>query len=132
MTCHGRPSHLRRPKIVTLCGSSRFVDVMAVCAWLIERDENAIALALHLLPRWYPNCPADHLAEAEGCAEQMDELHKRKIDLCDEIFVINLHDYIGDSTRSEIAYARATGKPVRFFDKDQIGRAVLQMLGRPR
>lgn len=40
-------------KVITICGSSRFVDVMAVCAWLLERDERAITLGLHLLPRWY-------------------------------------------------------------------------------
>ena len=51
-------------KIITLCGSSRFVDVMAVCSWLIERDEQAIALTLHLLPVWYAgDLPDDHLAE---------------------------------------------------------------------
>ncbi len=38
---------MEEPKIVALCGSSWFVDIMAVCAWLIERDENAIAMSLH-------------------------------------------------------------------------------------
>lgn len=41
---------MKKPKIVTLCGSSRFVGIMAVCAWLIERDEGAITMGLHLLP----------------------------------------------------------------------------------
>jgi hypothetical protein len=39
-----------KPKIVVLCGSSKFVDIMAVCAWLIERDEQAMTMGLHLLP----------------------------------------------------------------------------------
>jgi len=42
-------SHKNRPKIITLCGSSRFVDVMAVVGWLLERDEGAITMGLHLL-----------------------------------------------------------------------------------
>lgn len=71
----------QKPKIVVLCGSSRFVQYMAVCAWIIERDEKAIALGLHLLPAWYPNIPDHHLAEHEGCAAEMDELHLRKVDL---------------------------------------------------
>ncbi len=75
-----------RPKIVVLCGSSRFVQIMTVCAWRIERDEGAIAMGLHLLLGWYPDCPADHLAEHEGVAEQMDALHLKKIDLADEVF----------------------------------------------
>ncbi len=39
---------MEEPKIVALCGSPWFVDIMAVCAWLIERDENAIAMSLYL------------------------------------------------------------------------------------
>ncbi len=110
------------PKIVVFCGSSRYVDVMAVCAWLIERDEKAIAMALHLLPVWYsPNLPDDHLAEHEGVAAEMDELHLRKIDLAAEIFVVNRCDYIGDSTRREIAHAEALGKPIRWYTHDPVG-----------
>ena len=44
----------------------------------------------------------------------LDELHKRKIDLSDEILVINVGGYIGESTRSEIEYAMAHGKAVRY------------------
>ena len=46
----------------------------------------------------------------------LDDMHKRKIDMADEIFVINVGGYIGFSTRSEIAYAHATGKPVRYLE----------------
>ncbi len=119
---------MKKPKVVVLCGSSRFVDVMAVCAWLIERDEKAIALGLHLLPLWYPNCPEHHLAEHEGVADQMDALHLRKIDLADEVFVVDLHGYIGQSTELEIAYAKCRGTSLRFFSADPVGTAVSAML----
>lgn len=113
------------PKVVVICGSSRFVDIMAVCAWLIERDEKAIAMALHLLPIWYaPDLPDDHLAEHEGVAVAMDELHLRKIDLATEIFVVNRGDYIGSSTQREIEYAISHGKTVRWYTHDPIGREV--------
>ena len=46
----------------------------------------------------------------------LDDMHKRKIDMADEIFVINVGGYIGESTRSEIKYAQATGKPVRYLE----------------
>lgn len=101
---------------------------MAVCAWLLEKDENAIVLGLHLLPRWYPDTPEHHLAEHEGVAEQMDILHLQKIDLSDEIFVVNFNDYIGDSTRNEIAHAQGAGKRLRYFMKDKIGVQVLEMM----
>lgn len=120
---------MTKPKIVVLCGSSRFVDIMAVCAWLIEREEQAISSGLHLLPDWYSaeDIPS-HLAEHEGVAEQMDELHKRKIDLAAEIFVVNYQDYIGDSTKSEIAYAKSKRVPIRWFTHDPIGAAVIELM----
>ena len=104
---------------------------MAVCAWLLERDESAIAMGLHLLPQWYPACPDDHLAEHEGVAEKMDALHLRKIDLADEVFVVNVGDYVGDSTRAEVLYAGQHGKPIRWFTSDPVGIAVAKMREEP-
>lgn len=115
-------------KIITLCGSSRFTDIMAVCAWLLEKNENAIAMGLHLLPVWYPDCPPDHLAEHEGVADQMDALHMRKIDISDEIFVVDFDDYIGESTAREIAHARKNGVAVRYFSTDPLAVEVLEMM----
>lgn len=104
------------PRIVCLCGSSRFVAQMACVAWALERDEGYIVLSLHLLPDNYPGIQPDHMAEHEGFKEHFDNLHKRKIDLSDEILVFNLGGYIGESTRSEIEYAKAHGKPVKYME----------------
>lgn len=110
--------HLLQPKpeVVVLCGSSRFCDVMAILAWEFERDNGVITMGLHLLPAWYKTNVPDHIAEAEGVAEKMNELHWRKIDLADKIFVVNLHGYIGDSTRKEIEYAKRTNKRVQYLE----------------
>ena len=116
-----------KPKVVVLCGSSKFVDLMAVCAWLIERDENAITMGLHLLPQWYAGNIPDHLAEYEGVADQMDKLHLRKIDLANEVFVVNYDDYIGSSTRGEIFYTLAQGKKIRWWTHDPIGQLVREL-----
>ena len=48
--------------------------------------------------------------------EMLDDMHKRKIDMADEIFVINVGGYIGDSTRSEIDYAIEHGKKIRYLE----------------
>ena len=48
--------------------------------------------------------------------EMLDDIHKRKIDMADEIFVINVGGYIGDSTRSEIDYAIEHGKKIRYLE----------------
>ena len=50
--------------------------------------------------------------------EMLDDMHKRKIDMADEIFVINVNGYIGDSTKSEIAYAESTGKIVNYLENN--------------
>ena len=119
-----------KPKIIVLCGSSKFVDRMAVCSWLLERDEGAITMGLHLLPWWYAteNEIPDHLAEHEGVADQMDQLHMRKIDLADEVFIVNSGHYIGDSTRAEIEYAKKKSKPLRWYTHDEIGFLVERIL----
>ena len=119
-----------RPKVVVLCGSSRFTDVMAVCAWLIERDEQAITMGLHLLPHWYATKEEipSHLAEHEGVADAMDELHLRKIDLADEIFVVNCDHYIGDSTTKEVNYALLKDKKIRWYTDDPVGTRVRDII----
>ncbi len=117
-----------KPKIVVMCGSSRFVELMAVCEWLIERDELAITMGLNLLPSWYLGCPPDHLAEHERCAKEMDELHLRKIDLADEIFVVDWDNYIGESTAREIKYAAEHNKIIRYFTKDIVGQFVCELI----
>ena len=120
---------MKKPKVVVMCGSSRFCEIMAVTAWLIEKQEKAITMGLHLLPGWYFDVHiSDHLAEHEGVADDMDELHMRKIDLCDEIFVINYKDYIGSSTRNEIMYAQKTKKKIRWYTHDQIGRDIDKLI----
>ena len=105
---------MSKPKIITLCGSSKFVGIMAVLAWWLERDEGAIVHTLHLLPHWYGAAP-DHLAEAEGVADKLDALHLQKIDLSDEVFIVNWQGYIGDSTRNEIKHAIKDDTPLRWL-----------------
>ena len=121
-----------KPKVIVMCGSSKFVDIMAVAEWLIERNELAITMGLNLLPKWYPDCPPDHLAEHEGCAKEMDELHLRKIDLADEIFVVDWNGYIGNSTSREIIYAGDRGVTVRYFSTDPIGLQVCEIIAREK
>jgi hypothetical protein len=110
----------QREKIITICGSSRFIDLMAVCSWIIERDEQAIAMSLHLLPGWYAGSIEHHLAESQGVADAMDELHLRKIEMSDEIFVVDVDGYIGESTSREIAHAERLGKKIRRLSSDAV------------
>ncbi|UUV32290.1 hypothetical protein NQK81_02220 [Amycolatopsis roodepoortensis] len=98
------------PRIVVICGSTRFMAEMAE-ADLRETTAGRIVVK--------PGCdlksPHDlwsDPAEAADLKVRLDELHRSKILLADEVLVVG--DYIGDSTRAEIANARSLGKPVRF------------------
>jgi len=61
-----------------------------------------------------------HLAKDELAAikAKLDELHKRKIDLADEVLILNVGGYIGESTMSELVYARKLGKAIRFLEEE--------------
>jgi hypothetical protein len=108
---------MSRPKIICICGSSRFCDIAAVEAWNFEK-QGIIAIGMHLLPQWYWEATGKvgegHAAEQEGVAHILDELHLRKIDMADEVFVVNFGGYIGHRTGIEINYALSVGKTVTY------------------
>lgn len=105
-----------RPTIVCLCGSTRFYE-----AFQQANYDETMAGRIVLSVGFYPHAKAEH-GHGEGVGHDsaekvaLDELHKRKIDLADEILVLNVGGYVGDSTRSEIAYAVAAGKAVRWLE----------------
>lgn len=110
------PALRERPRVICLCGSTRFIEQFATTTWELERAGN-IVLGCTLLPLWYCGC-AEHFGEKTGTKAQCDEHHLRKIDLADEVLVLDIGGYIGNSTRREIAYAEAHGKTVRYASAD--------------
>lgn len=104
-----------RPRVVCICGSTRFAERM---------NEVAIAetLAGHIVVRPEVVTYNSNLDPQKVNPEQkaaLDELHKRKIDLADEIIVVNVDGYVGPFTRGEIEYARQQGKPIRWDKPDK-------------
>ena len=96
--------------MITLCGSTRFKDAFIEAQKKLTLEGN-IVISVGM----FGHC-GDSEVWAEGTKEMLDDMHKRKIDMADEILVINVGGYIGSSTRSEIEYAHATGKAVRFLE----------------
>ena len=98
-------------KVITLCGSTKFKD-----AFLREQKrltlEGNIVISVGMFGH-----SGDQEVWSEGVKDMLDDMHKRKIDMADEIFVINVGGYIGSSTKSEIAYAQSTGKMVRYLEE---------------
>ena len=102
--------------IICLCGSTRFTEKMLVKQWELTKAGHVV-LSWCALPDWYfEGEDKAHVGDQEGVKEIVDEVHKRKIDLADEVLVLNYNGYIGDSTRSEIEYAEAYKKPVRYLE----------------
>ena len=104
-------------KIITICGSSRFVGESAVKAW--EFNKQGIAtFFMPLLPQWYPGVQEHHQAESENVASNLDNLWLRLIEMSDEIFIVNCGGYIGERTRIEINHALSLGKPVNYLEPE--------------
>ena len=97
--------------VITLCGSSRFRDAFAEAQKRLTLEGN-IVLSLGLF-----GLSGDEEVFKPGAKEMLADMHKRKIDMADEIFVINVGGYVGSSTRSEIEYAKAHGKTVRYLEE---------------
>lgn len=102
-----------RPPIVCLCGSTRFFDTF-------RRENLRLTLAGKIVLSIGCDTKADgDIAEIQDMAQaktDLDELHKRKIDLADRVHVLNVGGYIGESTRSEIEYATERGKPISYLE----------------
>ena len=104
-------------KIVTLCGSTRFKNEFMEVQKRLTLDGN-IVISVGLFGHSGDSEVWENMDEGTltKTKEMLDDMHKRKIDMADEIFVINVGGYIGDSTRSEINYAIERGKKVRYLE----------------
>ena len=107
-------------KVITLCGSTRFKDEFMETQKRLTLEGN-IVISVGLFGHSGDNEVWENMDEGTltKTKEMLDDMHKRKIDMADEIFVINVGGYIGSSTRSEIDYAVATGKPVYYLEAVQ-------------
>jgi len=97
-------------RVVTLCGSTRFKDAFMEAQKRLTLAGN-IVISVGLFGH-----SGDNEVWTEGTKEMLDNMHKRKIDMSDGIYVINVGGYIGESTRSEIDYATKNGKTVEYLE----------------
>ena len=98
-------------KVITLCGSTKFKDEFLKEQKRLSLEGN-IVISVGLFGH-----SGDDEVWNDNVKEMLDDMHKRKIDMADEIFVINKGGYIGSSTKSEIEYAKKTGKPVHYLEE---------------
>ena len=107
----------RKYKVITLCGSTKFKkEFMEVQKDLTLKGN--IVISVWLFGHSGDNEVWENMDEGKftKTKEMLDDMHKSKIDMADEIFVINVGGYIGESTKSEIEYAKDTGKKINYLE----------------
>lgn len=97
-------------KMITLCGSAKFKEDFLRVQQRLTLDGNIV-----LLPVFFDE--NNNITWTEERTRMLKEMHLKKIELSDEIFVINSGGYVGDSTKNEIAHALALGKTVEYMEK---------------
>ena len=97
-----------KTKIVTVCGSLRFIKEMMDITEKMELQGNCMLTPI------YPTNP-DKDAYTESEAVMLDKMHKEKIKLSDAILVVNVDNYIGNSTKSEIEFAKSLNKEIIYY-----------------
>lgn len=96
-------------KIITVCGSLRFKKEMIYISEKVELERNLVISPI------YPSNEVDKDAYTDEEVEILDEMHKEKIKISDAILVVNVDNYIGSSTASEIEYAKKLGKELLYY-----------------
>ncbi len=100
-----------RCKVITLCGSIKFKE-----EFLKIQEELTLGGNIVLTPNFFTTIKKDKITS--NTKKMLDKMHKQKIDMSDEILVINVDGYIGESTKSEIEYALKKGKKVRYLEEE--------------
>ena len=94
-------------KIITLCGSIKFQKEMMIVAEKMALEGDCILTPV------YPTI--ENLKRSEEQLQKLKEEHFKRIELSDAILVINVNNYIGNSTNIEIEYAKELGKEIMYF-----------------
>lgn len=107
-------------RVITLCGSTRFKEAFIEAQKRLTLEGN-IVISVGLFghsgdDEVWEGMDEDTLTKTKV---MLDDMHKRKIDMADEIYVINVDGYIGESTKSEIIYAKKHGKQIRYLLEDE-------------
>ena len=100
---------LKKYNIITLCGSINFRDEFLKVQEKLVLEGNIV-----FTPNFFDNIKKEEISLETK--EMLDKMHKQKIDMSDEIYVINQGGYIGESTKLEIEYAKSKGKKITYLE----------------
>ena len=94
-------------KIITLCGSLKFKKEMMEIAEKMALKGNCILTPVYLV--------LENYERTDERLKKLKEEHFKRIELADAILVVNVNNYIGDSTNLEIEYAKKLGKEILYY-----------------
>ena len=107
---------MKKPEVVCLCGSTKFYNEFQDANYRFTMQGKIV-----LSVGFYPHSQTRAHGQKIGCTPEqkvmLDDLHKRKIDISDFVYVLNVGGYIGESTRSEIDYAKDAGIPIHYLEE---------------
>lgn len=106
-----REEALKRPKIVCLCGSTKFKQQFIEANFVFTMAGDIV-----LTVGWFSHADGVIYTPSEAEKTKLDELHLRKIEMADEIYVINVGGYVGESTAREIRHAASLGKIITWAE----------------
>lgn len=117
----GCKKYEERPIIVCLCGSIRFYEQFMKANFEETMAGNivlSVGFFMHSADKmdWMKREHGEIVGITKEDKIKLDELHKRRIDLADEVLILNVGNYIGESTGSEIDYAIVHGKSIRYLE----------------
>lgn len=104
---------MKKYNVITLCGSTKFKDEF------IETQKQLTLQGNIVITVGFFGDVGDNRVLDDSVKDMLDDMHKRKIDMANAIFVINKNGYIGSSTRSEIEYALEQGKKVLYLEHNK-------------
>ncbi|MBE6038013.1 MAG: hypothetical protein E7218_02250 [Anaerofustis stercorihominis] len=112
---------MKKYNVITLCGSTRFKDEFMQAQKELTLKGN-IVISVGLFGHSGDSEVWEGMDEGTltKTKQMLDDIHKAKIDMSDEIFVINVGGYIGESTKSEIEYAKAHNKKITYLEGDKV------------
>lgn len=102
-------------KVITLCGSTRFKEAFIETQKRLTLEGN-IVISVGFFSQIDDVWESMNETEIADKISMLNEMHRQKIDMADEIFIINVGGYIGESTLSEIEYAKSIGKKIRYLE----------------
>lgn len=106
-----------RPPVTVLCGSTRYPEAYRRAMLLLTLAGHiVVSIGCNLRTDTDPELHPGDDDTRQLIKQRLDELHLRKIDLADRVYVLNVGGYIGYSTRREIEYATASGKPIEYLE----------------